>query len=145
MFYLQNFLFIFSLRFGCRLIASAEIIIYAYGVYYVYTEFGFEKLLDSMILVSLAASFLLSCLMVISTLQEHESTGILFTYLIWGIFTTIFLDIFYIFCFIKYDRFASEYIFAGLLIATTLPKCYAMLVVLSFMHMLVSSDSEDSS
>ncbi|XP_060658470.1 uncharacterized protein LOC132792944 isoform X1 [Drosophila nasuta] len=144
MFYLQNFLFIFSLRFGCRLIAYTEICAYGYGVYYMFREFGFIELMESMIIISLGTSCILAILMLVSTLQEHESTGIIFTYLMWGIFTTIFLAIFYILSYTN-GKMKSVPLFVALLVGTTIIKCYALLVVLSFMHMLVSSDSDDSS
>ncbi|XP_034473979.1 uncharacterized protein LOC117781345 [Drosophila innubila] len=144
MFYLQNFLFIFSLRFGCRVIAYTEICMYGYGLYYMIDEFGFGKIMESMIIIALGTSFVMTILMLYSTLQEHESTGIIFTYLMWGTVTTIFLSSYYIICFWD-KKIISEAVFAGLLVGTIVLKSYAMLVVLSFMHMLVSSDSEDSS
>ncbi|XP_030561424.1 uncharacterized protein LOC115763123 isoform X1 [Drosophila novamexicana] len=144
MFYLHNFLFIFSLRFGCRLIGFIEVCLYGYGFYYLVNKYGFSQMLESMIIISLGTSCLLSILMLISTLQDHESSGIIFTYLMWGIFTTIFLAVFYLITF-KSGRKISLEVFLGLLLGTTIAKCYSMLVVLSFLHMMVSSDSEDSS
>lgn len=192
----------------CRVIAYAEICIYGYGVYFMIDTFGmtldlllsiwslfnrlfphcvlgFGKILESMIIIALGTSFVMTILMLYSTLQEHvsvclcvyvcawfkrysiqESTGIIFTYLMWGTFTTIFLSSYYVICYSD-KKIITETVFAGLLVGTvgkwvrnwiylvfqstcilmtsTVLKSYAMLVVLSFMHMLVSSDSEDSS
>ncbi|XP_062127197.1 uncharacterized protein LOC133839579 isoform X3 [Drosophila sulfurigaster albostrigata] len=119
MFYLQNFLFIFSLRFGCRLIAYTEICAYGYGVYYMFREFGFIELMESMIIISLGTSCILAILMLVSTLQEHESTGIIFTYLMWGIFTTIFLAIFYILSYTN-RKMESIPLFVALLLSSVM-------------------------
>ncbi|XP_017857126.1 PREDICTED: uncharacterized protein LOC108609865 isoform X2 [Drosophila arizonae] len=135
MFYLHNFLFVLSLRFGCRIIGFVEIALCGYGFYYLIANYGFSEMLESMITITLGTSCLLTVLMMVSTLQEHESSGIIFTYLMWGIFTTIFLCIFYLI------MFQTKRLTVPLFFVT---KCYSMLVVLSFLHMIVSSDSDDS-
>lgn len=40
MYYLRNFLFVFSLRFGSQLTAYIEIVVYGYSIYYMVTEYG---------------------------------------------------------------------------------------------------------
>ncbi|XP_023173443.1 uncharacterized protein LOC111601193 isoform X2 [Drosophila hydei] len=127
MFYLHNFLFIFGLRFGCRLIGFVEIALYGYGFYYLINTYGFSEMLESMVIITLGTSCLLTILMMISTLQDHESSGIIFTYLMWGIFSTIFLSIFFMIL-IK-TKVISIALFFGIFLGT-LMLCHAGGIIL---------------
>ncbi|XP_017841004.1 uncharacterized protein LOC108598741 [Drosophila busckii] len=139
---LQKFLWFLSLRNGCRIIALVEFALGAFGTYAVVGRYGFELLLESIVIISLSVACLLAFLLLIATLHDHESTGVVFTYLIWSIFLCVLLSVFYIMAFMR--GVFNIYVLLGLLIGTLTVKIYFLLVAYSFMHLLVGNPSDES-